>query len=663
MADNRVELRSMDPVQMQQAIARSDLIWQPEVHDPHFGLAIIQHLVRGGALYGDEDLDSIAAPHFGDGFLWTHFSEVWGMFKFRQKAVDAVDVLMAGLISMLFCLRAILGTEGAFRFWCAIFEAANSGVKVQFPSKKEGVAVLKRERADLSPGWDAWHPDYQLYALRKLEEARDVQGTQAYMTYAASTHGESFVRVAADGFVRLAHELPAGRSKGQLEAFGDITDSLALRIIKKNPGLADKSLTPMGSPHNATYAQYFGGAGVRPERGARWAQAQINLRRAYGSPSYPIDGGGLSDIDKLVPNQRYGARRDVDGDGSIDMTHRGLDLPFEMGTSVRALYRGEVKWSQKAWKKGGGPRGNHVILEHEIDVNGSKRSILTEYYHLSDVTVKPGDTVGAGETIGTVGTTGNSTGPHLHLVVRVADRDDLGRSAERMTLDPEVVLRDGLAAALAASGSPIASGKPNLALGSIVLMGAGIPSGASYMRPSQAAAFDSLTRERMGPTMTKEAATALLRTNHAAGSPFDPSAYGGWFDDALDYTAAGLKAGISLVVGEKKATEILQTLDSIAASGPMQKALEFLTTGPGGQFLRSRWTAAGLPGGAVLEETHRWMGEEYQRQLLRSQGNAALAKAGTVQAARAKFTADPALDEAQTAQAIETLSTVVQSLT
>jgi hypothetical protein len=67
------------------------------------------------------------------------------------------------------------------------------------------------------------------------------------------------------------------------------------------------------------------------------------------------------------------------------------------------------------------PYGNYVIIEHDWGYQGEP--VYTLYGHLLEVFVRKGDHVSAGDLIGGVGNTGNSTGPHLHFEVRVGEND------------------------------------------------------------------------------------------------------------------------------------------------------------------------------------------------------------------------------------------------
>ena len=97
--------------------------------------------------------------------------------------------------------------------------------------------------------------------------------------------------------------------------------------------------------------------------------------------------------------------------------HQALDIAIEEGTPVLAAESGTVVHTQ-VWDgvtmDGDQSYGNMVMLSH-ADGN------TTLYAHLREISVSPGDAVEKGSEIGKSGTTGNSTGPHLHLEVRTAD--------------------------------------------------------------------------------------------------------------------------------------------------------------------------------------------------------------------------------------------------
>jgi murein DD-endopeptidase MepM/ murein hydrolase activator NlpD len=86
--------------------------------------------------------------------------------------------------------------------------------------------------------------------------------------------------------------------------------------------------------------------------------------------------------------------------------HTGLDLPRPMGSAAKASRDGVVIFAD--WRGG---YGRLIIVKHQ----GGMR---TWYGHLSEIGVTPGQRVHAGQVIGKVGSTGISTGPHLHFEVR-----------------------------------------------------------------------------------------------------------------------------------------------------------------------------------------------------------------------------------------------------
>ncbi|HIE07364.1 MAG TPA: M23 family metallopeptidase, partial [Desulfarculaceae bacterium] len=87
--------------------------------------------------------------------------------------------------------------------------------------------------------------------------------------------------------------------------------------------------------------------------------------------------------------------------------HKGLDIVNRRGTPVVVTADGEVIFA--GYKRG---YGKMVIVDHGLDR-------VTKYGHLSETSVKSGDMVSRGQELGKVGSTGRSTGPHLHYEVVV----------------------------------------------------------------------------------------------------------------------------------------------------------------------------------------------------------------------------------------------------
>lgn len=108
-------------------------------------------------------------------------------------------------------------------------------------------------------------------------------------------------------------------------------------------------------------------------------------------------------------NNEFGFRRNPFGGRSYEF-HPGIDIDGERGDLVLAPAGGKIIFA--AYKGG---YGNMIEVDHG---NG----LTTRYGHLSKIEIAVGDTVTRGQLIGYVGSTGRSTGPHLHYELRLNDR-------------------------------------------------------------------------------------------------------------------------------------------------------------------------------------------------------------------------------------------------
>lgn len=102
--------------------------------------------------------------------------------------------------------------------------------------------------------------------------------------------------------------------------------------------------------------------------------------------------------------------------------HTGIDFPVPTGTPIKAIGAGQVV--SAGW---GGAYGNQVVIQHADGTH-------SQYAHLSQLAVQAGQQVTPGTQIGLSGTTGNSSGPHLHFEIRTGP--DYGSD-----IDPVAYLR------------------------------------------------------------------------------------------------------------------------------------------------------------------------------------------------------------------------------
>jgi murein DD-endopeptidase MepM/ murein hydrolase activator NlpD len=188
-------------------------------------------------------------------------------------------------------------------------------------------------------------------------------------------------------------------------------------LVSANPALANSSAASadIAAPIRAAQAAKSGALGNADEEFrnlfSSWksldgsgrtplaATAQVRNPGKVSIPSLmPVDGVRLTSDFGMRFHPVLGGRR----------AHKGVDLAGPVGTPVRATADGVV--SRADWFSS---YGLYISLEHGGEIQ-------TRYGHLSRLNVASGQAVKKGDVIGYVGSTGRSTGPHLHYEVRIA---------------------------------------------------------------------------------------------------------------------------------------------------------------------------------------------------------------------------------------------------
>lgn len=235
-------------------------------------------------------------------------------------------------------------------------------------------------------------PQYRLCLLKKGIVANDDEifekvtsdGTVYYKYYALTVDGKEKLYVASFGEAeKVIDELKKKNSNNknklgvvekyetELTEFTDVEKCISTLYEKKVVKVASSGGTTIAS------------SGVNTS--GKVVNLGISLVR-------PVSG---------VVTSRFGSR--------WGRSHRGIDVGAPKGTTIVAAASGTVTLSQYGY---GGGYGNHVIISHG---NG----VSTLYGHCTSLLVSSGQHVSQGQAIATVGSTGNSTGNHLHLEIRV----------------------------------------------------------------------------------------------------------------------------------------------------------------------------------------------------------------------------------------------------
>lgn len=174
--------------------------------------------------------------------------------------------------------------------------------------------------------------------------------------------------------------------------YGPKTQAAVAAFHKANPQFSDGGYDPVIGPKG--WAFLLGPTDPTPEGGPGVPVPPVSTPPASTDWVKPVPGGIIQPFHNTDASYGLGY-------------HTGVDLEAASGTPVKAVHGGTVVSVNGA----GSAYGNHVAIKHADGV-------YTLSAHLSSVSVSVGQTVTAGQTIGLSGSTGNSTGPHLHFELR-----------------------------------------------------------------------------------------------------------------------------------------------------------------------------------------------------------------------------------------------------
>ncbi|WP_420032228.1 peptidoglycan DD-metalloendopeptidase family protein [Streptomyces sp. cg28] len=395
------------------------------LYDKLLGHSIIPDIVRGATRwFGDmkrsvgqifTDLKSSASRIWDQ--LWGNVrstaSDAWGKIR------DGFDRFKDGLKTAFRNMRDSIGDIWAgvknlvkepVKFWIStVYNRGIVSVWNRTAGNIPGVPDLQKmdmpkgfARGGILPGWSTFRQgDDQLIPMRRGEGV-----------YVSEAMRDPYERARLHAVNAAAM---AGRSLSQFRGFaeggivGDITSGISKAL---------------------------GNGGVDAIRGgladladAAFKPVKVGVRKALGAnnKTWPglVAGMPLSLIDKAISfirgkeselggtgrwmkpvNVPFGTRFGVRGPMWSSGRHTGLDFPASTGTKVVAVDNGTVSSATV-----GGPYGKHVMINH----GGGLASL---YAHMSAMVAKAGDVIGRGDRVGSVGATGNVTGPHLHLEAR-----------------------------------------------------------------------------------------------------------------------------------------------------------------------------------------------------------------------------------------------------
>lgn len=291
-------------------------------------------------------------------------------------------VLVVGLISLIYKPMYSVTVNGEFLGYTSNKSKLQKRIN-EYIESKENDNIAFVDIKDL--------PEYSLCLLKKDNQANDDEifekvkssGTTYYEYYAIIVSNEEKYYVSTKNEAEdIIDELKSKKSTNiDKIAYAQIHSTEMKDFTEKDKVVTALYVKPVVVA--SAYATYTGTKIASTE-----------------TPSSEVLGIGLIRPVSGIITSRFGPR--------ASGNHMGLDIATSTGTTIVAAAAGTVTYSGN----NGGGLGNFVKISHG---NG----VETVYAHCSKLYVVAGQTVAQGEAIAAVGSTGNSTGPHLHLEIRV----------------------------------------------------------------------------------------------------------------------------------------------------------------------------------------------------------------------------------------------------
>ena len=253
-------------------------------------------------------------------------------------------------------------------------------------------------------------PEYEFVFVDRSEKdaeqdvllAVENQTETTYQTYAIMLNGEKKAEVSSEEEAnQIVEELKKDLDE-KVEMTLGIEKVYSTTLALESKEDAEKVLNDIKAEKVSEYEAKK----VEEEKKAALAKAAA-MKKAYASTATLAATGEISGMPLSIPvsgslSSRFGERSSI-----RSSVHTGLDIAAPMGTGVRPIAAGTVTFAAY-----NGSYGNLVKVDHG---NG----IESWYAHCSAIYVGIGQSVDTSTTISAVGSTGNSTGPHLHLEIRV----------------------------------------------------------------------------------------------------------------------------------------------------------------------------------------------------------------------------------------------------